>query len=344
MDMRLSRLLLPAFAILPLGLAFIGPSSRAVVPSAPPKFDGTLSVLTYNVHGLPWPLLWGRGAGLDQIAARLADMRQRGQQPHVVVLQEAFTAEARQIGHLAGYRFIADGSDAANVDAETASGPARAFAASARWLRGEALGKYVGSGLEILSDYPIVAVRRASFPTFACAGFDCLANKGALFASIRLPGERDPVDVVTTHLNSRVASGVSDVRSTPAYQMQVGALSRFIQASHDPTHPLIVAGDFNVGNADARKASLLQHVRTTWVRGGAIRDAYGEAVERRFPLSPDARFSMSRARDWQFFASGSGERIELRGIDTPFGHDRNGNMPSDHVGYTARFAISGGNG
>ena len=48
--------------------------------------------------------------------------------------------------------------------------------------RGERSGKVAGSGLQILSDYPIVAIRRQAFPEAACAGYDCLANKGIVMA------------------------------------------------------------------------------------------------------------------------------------------------------------------
>ena len=57
----------------------------------PRPFDGTLSVLTYNVKGLPWPLASGRPEAFSAMADRLRDMRAEGRNPHIVVLQEAFT-------------------------------------------------------------------------------------------------------------------------------------------------------------------------------------------------------------------------------------------------------------
>src|SRR6478735_10191093 len=57
-----------------------------------------LSILTYNVHGLPWPIASNRSKSLRRIADRLAALRRMGLQPSIVVLQEAFTTDAKDIG------------------------------------------------------------------------------------------------------------------------------------------------------------------------------------------------------------------------------------------------------
>lgn len=316
------------------GLAHLAPPA-----GRPVAFDGTLSVLTYNVHGLPWPVAWGRPADLRRIADDLLAMRRQGCQPHVVVLQEAFTDDARAIGAEAGYRYVVDGPGPAMANPAPAGPDAVRFAQAQSWLKGEGLGKFVGSGLQILSDYPVERVRRMAFPAYACAGFDCLANKGALLATLRLPGRAEPVDVVTTHLNSRHASGVPNARSQVAYRLQTAFLADFIRTAHDRAYPLVVAGDFNVGSVPARRGSLLDDVQHAWTPGAPVADAYGVAGAAGLALSPDARFSRGRARDWQFFADGRKAAIRLAGIDVPFGHAPDGSMLSDHVGYTVRFAM-----
>ncbi len=73
-----------------------------------PAFDGRLSVMTYNIHGLPWPVAWGRTSAFVQIAQRLGALRAQGRQPHVVLLQEAFTQQAQSIGRAAGYRYVVE--------------------------------------------------------------------------------------------------------------------------------------------------------------------------------------------------------------------------------------------
>ena len=334
-------------ALLVLAVAMAVGASRPVPlpPTAPqvtpPPFTGELSVMTYNIHGLPWPIAWGRPAQLARIAATLRDMRHAGRNPHIVVLQEAFTQDAQSIGRAAGYRYIAQGPSA---DMAGVAVPARTgipLADGRSWLKGEDMGKYVGSGLQILSDYPITGVRRMAYPALACAGYDCLANKGALMASIQLPDRPDQIDIVTTHLNSRRASEVSDDRSFEAYRLQIACLSAFIRQAHNPAHALIVAGDFNVGKAADRRNILMGAAEKRWVANGDIvRDAYDAASRGGIRLSPDAAFSQHRAKDWEFYAGGKATDISLIKIDVPFGHAADGSMLSDHVGYAALFKLS----
>jgi endonuclease/exonuclease/phosphatase family metal-dependent hydrolase len=290
------------------------------------------------VKGLPWPIALDRSNALAEIAAQLRTLKSEHKAPQIVVLQETFTAEARSLGPAAGYRYIATGpaeDEPANAQMTALD---RRFESQARWWKGETEGKYVGSGLQILSDYPIIATRHVAFPAFACAGFDCLANKGALLVTIDIPGG-GPIDIVTTHLNSRRASGVEDARSIFAYRRQVGVLTDFIKRYHDPRYPLVAAGDFNVGSALPRRLALLDDVHGKWAGGEQVRDALNQAVNDRYTLGRDARYSLKRARDWQFYADGSNAALTLTNVDVPLGRDKNGAMLSDHVGYVAHFHL-----
>ncbi|MGA1854129.1 endonuclease/exonuclease/phosphatase family protein [Sphingobium sp. HT1-2] len=338
--MRTSKAVLIAASLMGmLGAAAPTPSSPDLTPRLPLPFDGHLSVLTYNIHGLPWPVARGRTQAFAQIVQHLRTMREDGTQPHIIVLQEVFTTDARAIGRAAGYRYVVEGPGAQMPGQGNLPSGSHALTDAAAWYHGETLGKYVGSGLQILSDYPIAGVRKMAFPAFACAGFDCLANKGALLVSVALPGQWDRVDIVTTHLNSRRASRVQDDRSLAAYRLQVDYLTNFITSAHDPSRPLIVAGDFNVGSVPARKQMLLSRAQSRWCQDGDIDDAYGEAARRGIALSADARFSRKRARDWQFFTPGRRTDLELSSIDVPFGHEPDGTMLSDHVGYSATYQL-----
>ena len=314
-----------------------GRPSAAGQPTGPARFNGSLSVLTFNVKGLPWPVAFGRAAALSAIARRLSDMRQSDRAPQIVVLQETFTADAQAIGAASGYRFIADGPDAADVVPSARDGADRAFARGARWWRGETEGKFVGSGLQILSDYPVVAIRKRAFPAFACAGFDCLANKGALLVTLAVPSV-GLIDILTTHLNSRHASRATDARSLYAYDRQVAELSRFVREAHDPRLPLIAAGDFNVGSAMSRRQRLLSQARE-WSTV-PVSDAFSALRAKGGVLNGDVGYSYRRARDWQFFAGGIDAHLTLADIAVPFGHDGAGGMLSDHVGYVARFHLT----
>lgn len=310
---------------------------RASAGMSLPAIDHAFSVLTYNVEGLPWPIASGRADDLVAIADRLRDLRATGQAPNVVVLQEAFTTEARAVGRKAGYRYIVDGPSADHaVPAGTDTGNP-AFNAAARWWSGETEGKMLGSGLQLLSDYPIVEIRRMVFPAGDCAGYDCLANKGALLVRVAVPGLATPVDIVTTHLNSRTASGVAKSRADRAYARQVDLLTGFVEKARDPRNPLIVAGDFNLGKTPVRRAALFGQIERRWSAAGSVRNAFGQAVRDRLPMPQDAIATARRAKDWQFFAPGHAAALELTGIAVPFGREPDGDMLSDHVGYIAYF-------
>ena len=69
----------------------------------------SLTVMSYNVEGLPVPARFDRAASLDRIAGHLADLRKQGRQPNVVMLQEAFAGPAKRIADEAGYRYVAAG-------------------------------------------------------------------------------------------------------------------------------------------------------------------------------------------------------------------------------------------
>jgi endonuclease/exonuclease/phosphatase family metal-dependent hydrolase len=333
--LALSMLALLSFAGASMSGAHV--DETYVPPGAAPA-AGTMSVLTYNVHGVPWPVALGRSANLKLIGSRLRLMRAAGRAPSVVVLQEAFSDDAQIVSEASGYAHVVSGPGSDQAGAVPMTAADRAFAGKARWWKGETEGKFVGSGLQILSDHEILAVHRLAFPAFACAGWDCLANKGALMVTLAVPGGL-PVDVLTTHLNSRHASRVADARSNYAYDRQVEVLTAFIRDSHNPSHPLIAAGDFNIGLSASRRDALLAHARE-WSPDAKVRDAMHEYDKVGGRMSADAAYSFRRSRDWQFFADGAGRKISLVDIEVPFGFEPSGGMLSDHVGYVARFRLS----
>lgn len=312
------------------------------LPAAAPRDEAGLSVMTYNVEGLPWPARFGRADDLARIGGRLAAMRAAGVQPRIVLLQEAFSDDAKAIRTASGHRYAAFGP-AADLPGEPARLPGdRAFAADASFLKGERSGKLLDSGLVILSDYPILSVRQAPFPASACAGFDCLANKGMVMAVVAVPGEPQPVAVVNLHLNSKRASGVAIERADAAFRRQVRALDRFLAANHVPGMPMIVAGDFNIGRSAWRRAMVMAVLARH--HGTAPRDVLSACADAASPcedgLSADARDSRRRAKDWQFLIPGGATDLIVRRIATPFGREADGSMLSDHVGYTAYLAMA----
>ena len=303
--------------------------------------------MTYNVEGLPFPLRLGRGDAARHIADRLREMRAAHVQPHVVVLQEAFGDAQQSIGREAGYRYMAFGPDRQLSNGEPMSSEDRAFADGARLLKGERSGKLLGSGLAILSDYPIVAVTRTAFPAFACAGFDCLANKGVMMASVQVPGVAQPVAVVATHLNSKNASGVSRDRWTYAWLRQVHTMGLFLRTHLDAGAPYVLAGDLNIGRSPARAAFFeamlagLPRMSEEGVVRTALKTCLAGTDDGCTVNTPvEVRRSFAHNKDWQAYAPGAKTGVALLAVDAPFGHDVHGRMLSDHIGYTALYRLA----
>ena len=305
----------------------------------------TLSVLTYNVEGLPFPFALGRDKAAGDIAARLKALRETGDQPHVVVLQEAFGKAQKSIGGAAGYRYIAFGPGKRLQSDEKMDDQDRVYSRGARFMKGETWGKWRGSGLVILSEYPIVSVSRAAFPAWACAGSDCLANKGVLLANVAVPGVGTPVAVIATHMNAKNISGVSKERFNGAFDMQVRTIGRFLSTHLAPDTPYILAGDTNIGKSVERRvtfeAMLSGLPRAT--EGGVVHTAlatcFAAASGCTLASTDDARLSYQRNKDWQVYGDGATTPLRPLAINVPFGRNRQGTMLSDHVGYTALYGI-----
>ena len=307
------------------------------VPTSP-----ALSVLTYNVEGLPWPVRSGRDEDLSRIAAGLRDLRAAGRQPQVIVLQEAFTPAAKRIAREAGYRYVADGPGRDEPGAPPQRADDRAFAAQASALSGELEGRWVDSGLRIASDYPILSVRRMPFPAFACAGYDCLANKGVLMVQLAVPGVSGPIAVIATHLNSRAAAGVAFARANYAYRRQVDAVGGFLRRAVPAGMPFVLAGDFNAGQGRDRRAYLVRSSadwRPHALLGAALSECLAPDAACRRSNDTDLRWSYRRGRDWQFFAPGAATMMAVTSVSAPFGR-AGGAMLSDHVGYVARYRFA----
>lgn len=329
---RLRMLTLVALAgVAAMNLSLPSPAAVATLPArAVTQPASGLSVMTYNVKGLPFPAAYGRAEKLAEIGKRLAALRRSGRQPDVILLQEAFTPEAKAIAAAAGYAHVAVGPQAADAPARTDDG----FGTDGSWLKGEAMGKWVDSGLMILSDYPIVQTRRMAFPADMCAGYDCLAAKGVLLAWVQVPGRERPIAIADTHLNARKASGVAIDRANTAYVRQVAATRAFIRAHVSPRSDLIFGGDFNTGHDQSRIAAEAAD-------GGIIKGA-DEATRVAVMMAGASAVPaviIDRGKDKQYFRAGTDGRLKLRRIEVPFGSPHSGSTLSDHLGYVADYAL-----
>jgi len=327
--------LVPAVAVLAPDAIDLGASTGggAVVPPAPHSTE--ISVLTYNVRGLPWPLAKGRAKALKAIGVELAKMRRDGRQPDVVLIQEGFRGEIGDLVEASGYRYWARGPS--RFQRASGAGPAdgRRYATVRYPSFGEGWGKFTGAGLHVLSDAPITEVEDT--PYRYCAGFDCLANKGVMLARLALPGAPGAIDIVNTHLNSRRAAKVPIARSLRAHNLQTEELMAFIDAHRDADRPLLVGGDFNVLDApdryDYRSAERPYQVVSEFCNRAAD-PCEGQAMG-----DPAAR-PWLRSQDLQAFAGAGPVTVRPIRIETLFGVSGAGRRLSDHDGYLVRYRLS----
>ena len=185
-------------------------------------------------------------------------------------------------------------------------------------------------------------MRRVVFPGYACAGLDCLANKGAVMATVRIPGSGKAFDILDTHLNSRHSSLVGDARSLEAYRRQTGILADFIATNRTPGMALIAGGDFNVGKAAARGDALSADL-PRWNFGAAVHDALHAVTGARrrvgAGIGADTLAVLRRNTDFLFFAPTPGTALAPESLSVPFGLEASGTMLSDHLGYSATFRL-----
>jgi hypothetical protein len=326
-----------AFFTSVVGISAVTPLDASPSMSSVVK-DGTgraLSVMTYNVEGLPFPVAFNRTASLQEIGLRLAALRQRGAQPHVVLLQEAFTPEAKSIARLAGYRYVAYGPQIGDMARDGAPVMPATYRADAQWNKGETEGKWVDSGLLILSDLPIERTARMAFASDACAGYDCLAAKGVLLAWVRVPGQAQPVAIADAHLNSRRATGVSDERADAAFTEQYREAHAFIAGHVNAATSIVFGGDFNIGHGLERRALVASGAPIPGVAAEATREL--QSNPRALPSDSDLKAVLQRAKDVQFFHAGAGKQLRLTAVQVPFGIKAGGFSLSDHLGYVATY-------
>jgi endonuclease/exonuclease/phosphatase family metal-dependent hydrolase len=270
-----------------LGASAVSAPSYNIEPAETPTWPaatGAVSVMSYNIKGLPWPIALGREDAISAIGQRLAAMRSSNAQPRIVLLQEAFGQTANALGEAGGYRFVVNGPQVSR-----SHGPQpidETFAEGAQWIKGEESGSLIDSGLAILSDYPVTRIERYAFPKGACAGYDCLAAKGVLVAWIKVPGAGEPIAVFDTHLNARRSTHVANERADRAYAWQVAAVRKFVSRVLPPYTPVIFGGDFNTGQAPARLAAAshslfdgtpIDGLTTILAKGGVLARSQNEA-------------------------------------------------------------------
>lgn len=297
----------------------------------------TFSVLIYNVEGLPWPARTNRGPQLRRIADKIAAMRVAGTAPDIVLLQEAFSREAIAIARRSGYLNAIPGparSDKRTI-ARTQVDPKhaknRSIAKGERWF-----GKRAHSGLYILTDFPVVAAASEPFSPRACAGYDCLANKGVAMVRLAIPQAGTHLDVFNTHLNSRRSAKVRLQRADNAHRYQVEEAAKFLRIHREDRVPAIYGGDFNMRNAPrrfevfagAKPAFELVHRHCARNRGRCdVRKSW------------DSDEPWMDTQDLQLFSHGDGIELWPIRIEAMFHDSAGGKALADHDGLLVTYEL-----
>ncbi len=338
-----SALLLCAFAALsscstkfdaPLETQRLSKAPRITIDAARGVASTEISVMTYNVAGLPWPIRRGRPEALKEIARDMLALHAAERAPDVLVLQEAFTPISAHVGAPYAHRLRGPAAaDHADIDAPPID---EGFVRARRFEKGERLGKLLSSGLYVFSDYPVTASHMTPFQPTSCAGYDCLANKGAMIAVIDIPGAPAPIQILTTHLNANGASGVSPSRALAAHRQQVDEMGALMAKGLNPNWPVIYAGDFNTRHSQARFAHHAKTMPGMLVTNYCLQPQSG--CDARMPWQGDAPWLDTQ--DLQGFASAP--RIDVRPVraEKMFDKPRDGRMLSDHDAYVVTYRFS----
>ncbi|WP_380874774.1 endonuclease/exonuclease/phosphatase family protein [Sphingomonas sp. DBB INV C78] len=293
----------------------------------------SLAVLTYNIEGLGWPARSGRGPELREIGKRLAAMRASGKAPDVVLFQEMFSGSAKEAVAATGYPAITHGprrtTKPPDKQAEKLPGKAKA-------KRGEIGMHAEGSGLAVASEYPLIETQARPYGKRACAGFDCLSNKGIVLARLAMPGVPGAIDIYDTHMNSRGASKAPAARNLAAHERQSLEAAQFLAETNDDANPLILGGDFNMRHAENRFAKFTKYQPLDLVHRVCADPKSGCEVK----MSWDGDEPWMDTQDLQFFWPGDQVSIRPVRVEAMFDGGDSGPELSDHDGFLVTYELS----
>jgi endonuclease/exonuclease/phosphatase family metal-dependent hydrolase len=328
----------------------------AITTSAEGIASTEITVLTYNIAGLPWPIACGkksrqtdangeripiackRGQAIAEIGTMFESLREQGKEPDIVFLQEAFIAASEEIMQRGGYSNWVIGPRREDVGPEHSDHASQAFLDARSFKKAEKSGKRLSAGLVIASNFPISESFNVAFNQWECAGFDCLANKGVAMARIAIPGVPDVLEVVTTHYNSKGASGVSLDRSLEAHELQVATTGGFLEETANFDLPAIWGGDLNMRHSDERITNFIKRA------GDDLNEVSSYCVENTDRCDIEIDWQSDTpwfdSQDLQGWASGKNVKVEPIRVEQAFNQPVNGEMPSDHNGFLVTYRLS----
>ncbi|MGK5088701.1 endonuclease/exonuclease/phosphatase family protein, partial [Bdellovibrionota bacterium FG-2] len=264
-----------------------------------------LRILNYNVHGLPLPGF--DTAHFGHIGRVLKQRRLQGTAPQIVAIQEGFHKRIVDLINEAGYPY-------------SKAGPGPTF-------------ERTGSGLIILSEFPIVAVKTMTFNIDNFAGVDINARKGIEYTQIQLPGLATPLEVLDTHLQADYDDAFTPLyESIAARRRQIKELGIFFNSVTSQNGPLVFGGDFNTNPTIGDYFDIISQTYLTDAAEGCL-------PRGRCTGAVDPFDDLSHSLDHQFYRPSASVKMEPISYDKTFTELVNGKPLSDHDGLEVVYRV-----
>lgn len=317
------------------GMLFTGSPAFADYASSPHqavKAPPLIKVLSYNINALPPPIKKGGAEQYERIAAILRERRAKNDHPQIVLLQEAFTSAADVVTDTTGYAYVVRGPGRKEASEKgLAHWPLKTRKTYSTFKKPQ---KFTGSGLVILSDFPIEQAQHKAFDLDTCAGIDCLANKAILMARLHVPGLGEPLDVINSHFNSKGTAAAPRKWTLKAHKKQTDTLVWFMEKT-DRGNPVILAGDFNT-KATARYQYFQKQVGFVDIGEACLRRTAACHLDQ----ATDADTILYNTNDKHFVAASQDYALTPVYVTRNFTEEVGGKPLSDHLGYEVHYRLS----
>ncbi|HUO06459.1 MAG TPA: endonuclease/exonuclease/phosphatase family protein [Candidatus Binataceae bacterium] len=274
------------------------------MPSSDIRGNGavSLTMLSWNIHGLPWPLSKDPAGRIDRVCAKIRELS-----PEIIAMQEAWRAPvAERVAAALKPEWVP--FSITNSSGHPRGGLSLFIRARNEW-------KATGT--------PAFHPYETSAPVWKFWQGDGLSDKGVLVLEVERNGTR--MFVIDTHLQAQYrGSDYAAVR-----QSQLAQLRRVVSRL-DSNLPLLIAGDLNTECREPLYSAITALGTDLTASGRAQNDHYWSNFD-----------MIDRKRVWiDYIVAGNSEAwsasaemtvIENEGIDHPY---------SDHNGVFCRIALT----
>lgn len=317
---------------LPIAVVGMMFGAEAHADAATEAHPPLIKVLSYNINALPPPIKKGGSAQYEGIAQKLRERRAEGTHPQIILLQEAFDRTANVVIEQTGYPYVVRGPG--RKEASKKGKTHWSLQTRKQYSTFDDPQKFTGSGLAILSDFPILEAQHKAFDSDTCAGIDCLANKAIMMVRVKIPGLSVPLDVVNSHFNSRGPAAAPKKWTLKAHKRQTDTLVWFLEKAGGG-NPVILAGDFNT-KATARYEYFKEQVGFIDIGENCLANRGLCRVD----AATDTDTILYNTNDKHFVAPSAQYSLTPAYIIRNFTGQVDGKPYSDHLGYEVHYKLA----